>query len=181
MAADRRAVIAGALAAAGAGLAAPLSAEPTSAEPSMERPMTDRFKIYQSVIAAWKAKDIAAVLSHMSDDIVWHYASAISPPLIGKGPARKFMEDFAARIGEVRWRVFDYAEAGDRLFVEGVDEYFGKDGVRVATPYAGVLDFRGDLITGWRDYFDAGVSAAMRAGGKAPSQVEELIARPAVN
>jgi len=180
MSSDRRTIIAGALAVAGAGLAQPLRAGASPAPSSTEKPMTARFGIYQSVIAAWKAKDIDAVLSHMSDDIVWHYAAAISPPLIGKGPARKFMEDFAARIGEVRWRVFDYAEAGDRLFVEGVDEYFGKDGVRVATPYAGVLDFRGDLITGWRDYFDAGGSAAMRAGGKAPAQVEELIARPAI-
>jgi limonene-1,2-epoxide hydrolase len=143
--------------------------------------MTSRFAIYQTVIKAWKAKDIDAVLSHMSDDIVWHYAAAIAPPLRGKAAARGFMEGFAARIGEVRWRVFDYAESGDRLFVEGVDEYFTRDGVRIATPYAGVLDFRGDQISGWRDYFDEGVPNAMKAGGKAPEQVEELIARPAVS
>jgi limonene-1,2-epoxide hydrolase len=50
----------------------------------------------------------------------------------------------------------------------------------VATPYAGVLEFRGDLICGWRDYCDAGVSAAMTAGGPASAQVEQLISRPAV-
>jgi limonene-1,2-epoxide hydrolase len=117
----------------------------------------------------------------MSDDIVWHYAAAIAPPLLGRSAARGFMQEFAGRIGEVRWRVFDYAESGDRLFVEGVDEYITKTGMRVATPYAGVLDFRGDLICGWRDYFDASGPAAMQAGGKAPAQVEELISRPAVS
>ncbi len=143
--------------------------------------MTTRFQIYQSVINAWKKKDIEAVLSHMSDDIVWHYAAAISPPVIGHKGARKFMDSFGAQIGEVRWRVFDYSETGDRLFVEGVDEFFTADGKRVATPYAGVLDFRGDLICGWRDYFDAAVAAGMREGHPASAEVEALIARPAVS
>ena len=162
-------------------IAATSASAGTSARHQDRQPMTDRFAIYQSVIRAWKAKDIEGVLAHMSDDIVWHYAAAISPPLIGKGPARQFMQDFAARIGEVRWRVFDYAQSGDRLFVEGVDEYIATNGARIATPYAGVLDFRGNLICGWRDYFDAAGPAAMQAGAKALPQVELLIARPAVN
>jgi limonene-1,2-epoxide hydrolase len=146
-----------------------------------ERAMTDRFEIYRSVIAAWKAKDIDAVLGHMSDDIVWHYAAAIARPLRGKAAARRFLEGFAARVGEVRWRVFHYAITGDRLFVEGVDEFFSKDGARVATPYAGVLEFQGDLIVGWRDYFDGQTAAAMEAGGQASQHVEQLIDRPAAS
>jgi ketosteroid isomerase-like protein len=143
--------------------------------------MSKNFRIYLSVIEAWKRKDIEAVLSHLTDDIVWHYAAAIAPPAIGHAGARKFMERFGARITEIRWRVFDYAESGDTLFVEGVDEFFTKDGARVATPYAGVLEFRGDRIRAWRDYCDAGVSAAMQAGGAASAHVEQLIAREAVS
>ncbi|QUD89490.1 nuclear transport factor 2 family protein [Phenylobacterium montanum] len=143
--------------------------------------MPSRFDTYQAIIQAWKNKDIEGVLSHMTDDIVWHYAAAISPPAHGHAGARKFMETFGAKIDEVRWRVFCYAEAGDRLFVEGVDEYITKGGTRVAAPYAGVLEFRGDKICGWRDYVDSGVSSNMQAGGAAPAHVEELIARPAVN
>jgi limonene-1,2-epoxide hydrolase len=166
---------------AAAGLA-PFSPFAAAAASSLqESPMSGHFHIYQAVIAAWKAKDIDAVLSHMSEDIVWHYAAAISPPVLGRAGARKFMETFGSKIAEVRWRVFDYAESGERLFVEGVDEYFTTDGKRIATPYAGVLDFRGNLICGWRDYFDAGVSAAMQAGGAASPEVEQLIARPAVS
>jgi limonene-1,2-epoxide hydrolase len=142
--------------------------------------MTSRFHIYQSVIAAWKQKDIDVVLSHLSEDLVWHYAAAISPPVRGHAGARKFLTKFGAGIGEVRWRVFDYAESGDRLFVEGVDEFFTTDGKRVATPYAGVLDFKGDLICGWRDYFDAATASGMQAGGPASPEVEALIDRPAV-
>jgi limonene-1,2-epoxide hydrolase len=143
--------------------------------------MSKNIRIYLSVIEAWKRKDIEAVLSHLTDDIVWHYAAAIAPPAIGHAGARRFMEKFGARIAEIRWRVFDYAESGDTLFVEGVDEFFTKDGARVATPYAGVLEFRGDKIRGWRDYCDAGVSAAMQAGGAASAHVEQLIAREAVS
>lgn len=143
--------------------------------------MSNNFRVYQAVIEAWKAKDIETVLSHMTEDIVWHYVAAASPPAYGHAGARKFMERFSGEIGEVRWRVFDYAEAGDRLFVEGVDDFTTNEGARVALPYAGVLDFRDGKICGWRDYCDTTVSAAQRAGSAPSAQVEKLIDRPAVN
>jgi limonene-1,2-epoxide hydrolase len=142
--------------------------------------MTSRLQIYLALIEDWKRKDIDAVLARLTDDIVWHYAAAAQPPLKSKRAARKFLENFADILGEVRWRVFDAVEVGDRLFVEGVDEFFTKDDVRVATPYAGVLEFRGDLICGWRDYFDSGVAESMRGGYAALPQVEALIDRPAI-
>ena len=142
--------------------------------------MTSRLELYLALIEDWKRRDIDAVLDRLTDDIVWHYAAAAQPPLRSKRAARKFLENFAAILSEVRWRVFDAVEAGDRLWVEGVDEFITRDGVRVATPYAGVLDFRGELICGWRDYIDAGVAEAMRGGAAAPAQVEALIDRPAL-
>ena len=78
----------------------------------------------------------------------------------------------------IEWRIFSYAEAGDRLFIEGVDEYRTPEGHRVATPYAGVLDFRGDLICGWRDYVDLSVGAQHKAGEPLSKQVLELPDRP---
>jgi len=78
----------------------------------------------------------------------------------------------------IQWRIFTYAEAGDRLFLEGVDDYTTADGKRVATPYAGVLDFRSDLIVGWRDYVDLGVAAEQKSGVALTRQVEMLLDRP---
>jgi len=173
--ASRRAVVAGALAAA----ALPIAAAARRGFASQETSMPSRFAIYDSIIQAWKRKDIDAVLSHMTDDIVWHYAAAISPPVLGHAGARKFMETFGAKIGEVRWRVFDYAESGDRLFVEGVDEYATAQGRRVAAPYAGVLEFKAGRIVGWRDYVDVGVIARQQAGEPLTPQVLNLIDRPA--
>jgi len=141
--------------------------------------MTSRFEQFKLVIEAWKRKDIDAVIGAMSDDIVWHYAAAIAPPAKGKHQARAFIEKFGDGIGEVKWRIFHHAETADRLFVEGVDEYVTKDGTNVAAPYAGVIEFSGDKITGWRDYIDRGVIDAMKAGGVYSEQVKELISRAA--
>ena len=141
--------------------------------------MDRRFKQFKTVIEAWKRKDVDAVIGSMTDDIVWHYAAAIAPPAKGKDEARAFIDKFGANIGEVKWRIFHSAETDDRLFVEGVDEYFTKDGTPVAAPYAGVIEFRGDKISAWRDYVDRGVIEAMKAGNPYSAQVKELINRPA--
>jgi limonene-1,2-epoxide hydrolase len=146
---------------------------------SGESDMSSRFEQFKAVIESWKKKDIDAVINALSDDVVWHYAAAIAPPAKGKAEARAFIERFGAGIGEVKWRIFEYAETADRLFVEGVDEYVTKDGVSVAAPYAGVIEFSGDKISGWRDYVDRGVIDHMKAGNPYPEQVKELIARSA--
>ena len=42
--------------------------------------MTKRIDQFLNIIEAWKRKDIDAVLSKMSDDIVWHYAAGVERP-----------------------------------------------------------------------------------------------------
>ncbi|WP_304170468.1 nuclear transport factor 2 family protein [Phenylobacterium aquaticum] len=135
------------------------------------------YAILGKVIAAWQAKDIEGVLAHMSDDIVWHYAAAAMPPVRGKQAAGKLLGNFQKDMHAIQWRIFAHAETGDRLFIEGVDDYTTADGKRVAAPYAGVLDFRGDLICGWRDYVDLGVIAQQKAGEPMSKQVEGLLDR----
>ena len=136
------------------------------------------YDILCKVIEAWQAKDIERVLAHMDDDIVWHYAAAAMPPVRGKAAARKLLNRFHGDMHGIQWRIFAHAEAGDRLFIEGVDDYRTTDGHRVAAPYAGVLEFRGDLVTGWRDYVDLGVVAQQKAGEPLTAQVEGLLDRP---
>jgi limonene-1,2-epoxide hydrolase len=142
--------------------------------------MSRKFEILKALIASWRDGDIDAVLGRMTDDIVWHYAASVAPPLTGKVKARKFLDNFKSQLTEVRWRLFDYAERGDTLFVEGVDEYLSRDGHWVAAPYAGVFEFRGDLICGWRDYVDMGVMQAQQRGETRSTWVAALIERPAL-
>lgn len=136
------------------------------------------YAILRQVIEAWQAKDVERVLAFMHDDIVWHYAAAAMPPVRGKAAARKLLTRFQADMHGIEWRIFAHAETGDRLFIEGVDDYRTTDGHRVATPYAGVLEFRDDLIVGWRDYVDLGVAAQQKAGEPLSRQVAELLDRP---
>jgi limonene-1,2-epoxide hydrolase len=139
-----------------------------------------RIDLFLALIDAWKRQDIEDVLARMDDDIVWHFAVGAEPPLKGKASARKFLLRFGADIAEVRWRVFDHAESGDRLFVEGVDEFTTRGGPTVVAPYAGVIRFRGDLILDWRDYVDVGVITAQRGGSEPTAHVLALADRTAV-
>ncbi len=140
--------------------------------------MDKRFHQFSAVIEAWKRKDTAFVFDAMTDDIVWHYAAAVAPPAHGKAEAKQFLARFAPGVGAVRWRIFTHAETADRLFVEGVDEYDTPDGKTVIAPYCGVIEFRGDKISGWRDYVDRSVIEDQKAGKPVTAQVTELISRP---
>lgn len=139
--------------------------------------MSQKYAILRQVIDAWTARDIDGVLAHMAEDIVWHYAAAVAPPLKGKASARKLLQKMAAETHDLHWRIFDYAERGERLFIEGAEDYLTPDGVRVATAYAGVLEFRDGLIFAWRDYLDVGVVEAQKAGQATPSWITSMIDR----
>ncbi len=139
-----------------------------------------QIRVLLGLINAWKAKDIDGALAFMHDDIVWHYAAVIAPPLKGKAKARKLLEGMSLQVGDVTWRIFDYAEKGERLFVEGVDEYVSAEGRLVSAPYAGVVEFRDGKIIGLREYFDMGAVTAMKAGEGMKEHVRVLIARDAV-
>jgi limonene-1,2-epoxide hydrolase len=137
----------------------------------------------QSMLAfidAWTRRDIDAAMTLIHDDVVWHYAAAIAPPAQGKARVRRLLEGMAPQLKEVRWRIFDWAERGDRLFMEGVDENVMASGHVVSTPYSGVAEFRDGLIVGLREYFDMGLLKAQREGTPAPDHVRLLIAREAV-
>ena len=166
---DRRLFVATAIAA--SALPIPANSKATA--------MDKRFKQFSAVIDAWKRKDVDFIINSMTDDIVWHYAAAIAPPARGKAECRAFIEKFGANIGAVRWRIFEHAETADRLFAEGVDEYDSLDGHTIKAPYAGIIEFRDDLISGWRDYVDRGVIDAQKRGEAASAQVIELTSRPA--
>ena len=132
--------------------------------------------IFDAVIAAWRVHDIDAVLVHLTDDVVWHYHVG-SRPVRSKSSARKFLNLLAGRQLDVGWKIFHHAVADHRLFVEGADVYRTPDGVAIIMPYMGILEFRGALICGWRDYVDAGIVAKLEAGEPAADYLIELGSR----
>ena len=56
------------------------------------------------------------------------------------------------------------AEAGNVLFVEGVDA--NELTSKVRKHYAGVIEFDGDRICAWRDYLDGGLFKGAMSGGR---------------
>lgn len=139
----------------------------------------DYLAIARAVITAWRGKDLEGMLQHIDDDIVW-YSHVGSPPIIGKTAMREFAGKLTAGMSDIRWRIVDSAQNGNRLFLEGVEDFVTGEGRRVELPYAGVLTFKADRISEWRDYFDRGVYNQLKAGEPMPSHLQALTSRPAL-
>lgn len=138
------------------------------------------YPVLEAIIAAWKQQDVEGVLACVTDDIVWRNSSGYAPAIKGKAAMRTALQNMKAMIqpGSNKWRIFDYAESADRLFMEGVDEFNLTTGQHVAIPYAGSLQFRGQLVSEWREYFDGRISAEMKAGKPISDEVKEMLDRP---
>jgi len=136
----------------------------------------DLFERFIEIINAWKKHDIDAVLSRVSDDIVW-YAYVGVAPIVGKPAMRTMLEKMAPNRSAERWRLFNHAINGNVLFVEGVDDWDDAAGHRLEVPYCGIVEFKNGLVTGWRDYFDIGTLNAMKAGGPVPAEILPLVSR----
>jgi limonene-1,2-epoxide hydrolase len=132
-----------------------------------------------ALITDWRRKDIKSVMSRVTDDIAWH-THVGSPPVNGKPAMEQMMNTLATQMNDVKWRIFHYAQNENRIFLEGADDFVNPEGRRVVLPYAGVLAFRGTLISEWRDYFDRNLFNKLKAGEPAPDYIEALTARKAL-
>jgi limonene-1,2-epoxide hydrolase len=142
-------------------------------------PVSEPLQVLREVILAWRRKDLDAMLQYIDDDIVWH-SHVGSPPLLGKAAMREFATKLTTTMKEIHWRVFGAARDGDRLHVEGVDDYVAPDGRRVVIPYAGVIKVRDGRIVEWRDYFDRALFDRLKAGEPLPEHLEAVVNRPAL-
>ena len=142
--------------------------------------MGQKIEILKHLTDVWReTQDIDAVLEFLTDDVEWHYSAVTKPPKHGKDGAREFLEAYKAKVRNPNWRIFNYAEKGDQLLVEGVDEFDLAEGGHAQIPYMGIYEFRGDKICSWRDYFDRGI-ADMSGDDTLPDYAKALIDKPAV-
>jgi limonene-1,2-epoxide hydrolase len=93
---------------------------------------------------------------------------------------RAVLQTMAPVIETSAWRMFDAVETQDRIFVEGVDEFWTKSGRHIVIPYAGVFVFRGKLVSEWREYFDGRISSEMKDGAPITDELKEMISRPSI-
>lgn len=151
-----------------------------AASPLAAAPQVSYIDAVSALISDWRRKDVDAVLARVTDDIVW-FSHVGTAPKIGKQAMRDFLVPFGAALTDVKWRIFGHATSGNQIFVEGVDDFvLVADKRRVAIPYAGVMTFRGSLISEWRDYFDRALFDRLKAGEPAPPEITKLLDRPGI-
>lgn len=148
----------------------------TAAAAAQSATPLDPYAAFLGVIRAWKRRDIEAVLAALAEDIVW-YPRVGGAPMRGKTAVRAALEGLASKRQADHWRIHHHAVNGERLFVEGVDDYLDQQGRRIAVPYAGIVEYRAGLIAGWRDYFDIGTLERIKAGEPIPQAIEALVSR----
>ncbi|MEG2313814.1 nuclear transport factor 2 family protein [Brevundimonas sp.] len=133
-----------------------------------------------SMIEAWGRQDVDAVMTFLHEDVEWNNSGGFSPVIKGKAAMREALEAMASKIAESRWRLFDYTEVGDRLWMEGADEFILTDGKRVAIPYMGILDYEDGLIRYWREYYNGYLHTSQGKTGIVAAEAEVMLDRPAI-
>lgn len=114
--------------------------------------MSEYQKVVRTIMQAMAQRDYETFLDQLSDDIEYHFHVG-TRPLIGKEWVRKFLARYEKDNSDVTWRIETFAETGNKLLVEGYEEYVGPDGALVKHPYMGIFEFKDGKICGWRDYF----------------------------
>ena len=142
--------------------------------------MTDHIASLKRVIDSWHRADAEGVLAELHDDITWNNSGGMKPPIQGKDTMRKTLEAMKGRLKNNRWRLFDVAQVGDTVWMEGVDEFDTMDGTRVAIPYCGILSYEGGKIRHWREYFDGRLQDEQIAGKGVRETVDHMLNRKAV-
>jgi limonene-1,2-epoxide hydrolase len=136
--------------------------------------MAAHIEIVNGLIEDWKKADIDGVLSRLSKDVEYHYLVG-QRPLIGKDWVRRFLQKFGAGQTEIKWRIVNHASDGDKLLVEGIDDYVDADGTRIRTPYMGIFEFSDGKICAWRDYVDTGLISLAKSDEDFPDWLETLV------
>lgn len=116
--------------------------------------MGEHMKVVERMMAAWKKRDVEGFIDTLSDDIEYHWHPT-KRPAVGKEKMRKFLSNYEAGFDQQEWKIRHFAEAGDVLFVEGMEVLVDRStGVKMDNPFVQVFELRDGKITRMRDYYD---------------------------
>jgi limonene-1,2-epoxide hydrolase len=116
--------------------------------------------VFRELQAANERRDRDAILALVTPDVEYHYHVG-SKPLHGREKLAKFLERYWARAQDHVWKLEAWAENGDRLLMEGYEEYTdAPTGKRIVNRYMGSMEFRDGRIARWCDYFQLDPVAA---------------------
>ncbi len=112
---------------------------------------TEPGALVKSLADAWAAKDIDLIMSHFTDDAVYH--NIPMEPAVGADAVRATIEGFLAMAESITFETLHEVVDGDLVLNERVDT-FVMDGNTVPIKVMGIFELRDGRIAKWRDYFD---------------------------
>jgi limonene-1,2-epoxide hydrolase len=115
--------------------------------------MPTPIEIVKALQAAAERRDREAILALVTPDLEYHYHVG-SKPVHGPEGLGRFLDRHWARTKDGVWNIETFAQSGDKLLMEGYEEFTETTtGKRVTHRYMGVMEFRDGRIARWRDYF----------------------------
>lgn len=130
--------------------------------------MGEKIDAVRHLIACWERRDIDAVLDCLTEDVeyYWHIGSR---PVRGKATMRKFLDNYSGNYDQKRWDIFNHAENGNLLLIEGHEELWDDEHQRtIQQPFMQAFEFSDGLISHWRDYYEPENLAPPAQSGTAP-------------
>lgn len=119
----------------------------------MTQALTDAQKIAKAreMAEAWRAMDWRKVADMFAPDGVLH--SMMVEPVVGREAVYKRVSGLADGLEQIVLDLHHVGVVDGVLFMERTDRFTirGKAG---SAPVVGVLEFEGDLIKVWREYYD---------------------------
>lgn len=123
-----------------------------------------KIEIFHTMARAWQAQDFRTCADLFAPEGVLH--SVMLEPVVGRETIYNRISKLAGANKRVTLNIHRIGVIGDALFVERTDEIV-INGHQGNCPAVGVLQFEGDKITLWRDYYDR--AQLERAAGHAPA------------
>lgn len=110
-----------------------------------------KIAVGRAMIDAWNTMDWDRAASMLTEDAVLH--SMMIDPIKGRDAIHKRISGLGALADSIDLHLANIGVINGTLYMERVDRFVcnGKPG---ATPVCGALEFEGDKIKVWREYYD---------------------------
>ena len=122
-----------------------------------------KMQIFRTMAKAWHEQDWPTCSNLFAPDGMLH--SVMLPPVVGREAIHARLLTLSRANKKVTLHIERMGVIDGALMVQRVDEVV-VDGKRGECPAIGVLEFNGDKIARWRDYYDRAM--LMRAAGHKP-------------
>ncbi|HWW57616.1 MAG TPA: limonene-1,2-epoxide hydrolase family protein [Sphingopyxis sp.] len=110
-----------------------------------------KIAVGRAMIDAWNDQDWDMAASMLTEDSILH--SMMIDPIVGREAIHQRISGIGALADSIDLKLLNIGVINGTLYMERMDTFVckGKPG---ATPVCGALEFEGDKIKVWREYYD---------------------------